>query len=113
MQAPQADQAGSRLLGPDSDTAPGVGQVPGGALVVGQAGPGDGGHRGSHTLVVDGELGGGEPVLAGPLVPVTEAEGLGQQRPFRGQPPALPGPLPGGGGLLGMPAGVANPEPPT
>ena len=112
VQAPQPDQPGPLLLGPDGDTAPGVGQVAGGPLVVGQAGAGDGGHGGGHALVVGDELGGGEAVLAGPLIPVAEAEGLGEQRPLGGQPPGLAGPLPGGG-LLGMPAGLAGPQPPA
>ena len=111
VQAAQPDQARSLLLGPDGDTAPGVGQIPGGPLVVGQAGPGDGGHGGGHALVVGDELGGREAVLAGPLIPVAEAEGLGEQRPLGRQPPGLAGPLPGGG-LLGMPAGLASPQPP-
>ena len=108
----QADQPGSLLLGPDGHTAPGVGQIPGGALVVGQAGPGDGRDGGGHALVVDDELGGREAVLAGPLIPVAEAEGLGEQGPLGGQPPGLAGPLPGGG-LLGMPVGLASPQPAT
>ena len=106
----QPDQARSLLLGPDGDAAPGVGQVAGGALVVGQAGAGDGGHGGGHALVVSDELGGREAVLAGPLIPVAKAEGLGEQGPLGRQPPRLAGPLPGGG-LLGMPAGLASPQP--
>jgi hypothetical protein len=66
VQAPQPVQARPLLLGPDSDSAPGVGQVAGGALVVGQPGAGDGGHGGGDTLVIDQELGGWEAVLAGP-----------------------------------------------
>jgi hypothetical protein len=112
VQTAQSDQARALLLGPHGDAAPGVGQVPGGALVVGQASARDGRDGGGHALVVDGELCGGEAVLAGPLIPVTQAEGLGQQRPLGGQPPALAGPLPGGG-LLGMPADMASPEPPA
>ena len=42
MQAAQPDQPRSLLLGPDADAAPSVGQIPGGPLVVSQAGPGDG-----------------------------------------------------------------------
>ena len=94
-----------------ADTAPGVGQVPGGPLVVGQASPGDGGHGGGHALVVSDELGGREAVLAGPLIPVAEPEGLGEQRPLGRQPPGLAGPLPDGG-LLGMAAGLPSAQPP-
>ena len=101
---------GALLLGPDGDTAPGVGQIPGGLLVVGQAGAGDGGHGGGHALVVSDDLGGREAVLAGPLIPVAEPEGLGEQGPLGGQPPGLAGPL-AGGGLLGMPAGLASAQP--
>ena len=82
----------------------------GGPLVVGQPGAGDGGHGGGHALVVGDELGGREAVLAGPLIPVAEPEGLGEQRPLGGQPPRLPGPLPDGG-LLGMAAGLASAQP--
>jgi hypothetical protein len=48
------------------------------ALVVGQAGAGDGGHGGGDALVVGDELGRGEAVLASPLIPVAQAEGLGK-----------------------------------
>jgi hypothetical protein len=95
------------LLGPHGHTAPGVGQVPGRLLVVGQPSPGDGRDGGGHALVVNGDLSGRVAVLAGPLVPVAEAEGLGQQRPLSGQPPGLAGPL-AGGDLLGMAAAVAG-----
>src|SRR5829696_4187381 len=97
VQPPEPDQARPLLLGPDGHAAPGVGQVAGGALVVGQASAGDGGHRGGDALVVRDELGRGEAVLAGPLIPVAEAEGLGEQGPLSGQPPSLTGPLPDGG----------------
>ena len=112
VQAPQPDQARALLLGPDADTAPGVGQIAGGALVVGQARASDGGDGGGHALVVSDELGGREAVLAGPLVPVAEPQGLGEQRPLGRQPPGLAGPLPDGG-LLGMPTGLASPQPPA
>jgi hypothetical protein len=46
VQAAQPDQARPLLLGPHSHAAPSVGQVAGGALVVSQAGAGDGGRRG-------------------------------------------------------------------
>jgi hypothetical protein len=82
VQAPQPDQPRLLLLGPDTDAAPGVGQIAGGALVVGQTSPGDGGHRRGDALVVEDELGGWEAVLAGPLVPVAEAQGLGEQGPL-------------------------------
>ena len=110
VQAAQPDQARSLLLGPDGHTAPGVGQIPGGPLVVGQASAGDGGHGGGDALVVSDELGRWEAVLAGPLVPVAEAEGLGEQRPLSRQPPSLAGVL-AGGGLLGMAAGLASAQP--
>jgi hypothetical protein len=108
MQPAQPDQAWSLLLGPNRHAGPGVSQVAGGTLVVGQAGAGDGRDGGGHALVVGDELGGGEAVLAGPLIPVAEAEGLGQQRPLGGQPAGLPGPL-SDGGLLGMAAGLESP----
>src|SRR5215211_7913837 len=108
MQAAQPDQARSLLLGSHADTAPGVGQVAGGALVVGQASPGDGRDGGGDALVVGDELGGREAVLAGPLIPIAEAEGLGEQRPLSGQPASLPGPLPSGG-LRRMPATLTSP----
>ena len=98
------------MLGPGDDAAPGVGQIGGGALVIGEAGAGDGGHRGGHALVVSDELSRREAVLAGPLIPVAETEGLSEQWPLGRQPLRLPGPLPHGG-LLAMPAGVANPQP--
>jgi hypothetical protein len=60
------------LLGPDGDAAPGISQIAGRPLVVGQAGAGDGGHRGGHAQVVRDELGRREAVLAGPLVLVAE-----------------------------------------
>ena len=72
VQAPEPDQAGSLLLGPDADTAPGVGQTPGRLLVVGQTRPGHGGHGGGHALVVSDELRWGEAMLAGPLIPIAE-----------------------------------------
>ena len=72
MQPAQPDQARSLLLGPDADAAPGVGQVAGRALVVGQAGAGDGGHGGGDALVVNGDLSGREAVLAGPLIPIAK-----------------------------------------
>ena len=53
VQAAQPDQARPLLLGPHADTAPGVSQVAGGPLVVGQASAGDGGHGGGHALVVE------------------------------------------------------------
>jgi len=81
-QAALPDQARALLLGPHADAAPGVGQGAGGPLVVGQAGTGDGRDGGGHALAVDGNLGGGEAVLAGPLVPVAEAQGLGEQGPL-------------------------------
>ena len=68
-----------------------------------QPSPSDGRDGGGDALVVHGDLGGREAVLAGPLIPVAEAEGLGQQRPLGGQPPSLAGPLPVGR-LLGMAA---------
>jgi hypothetical protein len=108
VQPPEPDQAGNLLLGPDADTAPGVGQIPSCPLVVGKPSPGDGGHGGSHALVVGDELGWREAVLAGPLIPVAEAEGLGEQGPLGGQPPRLLGVL-AGGGLVGMPAGQTSP----
>jgi hypothetical protein len=54
-------------------------------------------------LVVGEELGRREAVLAGPLIPVAEAERLGEQGPLGGQPPRLLG-VRAGGGLLGMAA---------
>ena len=68
-------------------------------------------HGGGHALVVGDELGGGEAVLAGPLIPVAEPEGLGEERPLGRQPPRLAGPLPDGG-LLRMPVGLASAQPP-
>ena len=103
MQATQPDEPWSLLLGPDGDTAPGVSQIGSGPLEVSQASAGDGGHGGGHALVVSDELGGREAVLASPLVPVAQAEGLGQQGPLGGQPTGLVGLLPCGR-LLGMPA---------
>jgi hypothetical protein len=82
VQPAQSDAARTLLLGPHGDAAPGVGQVARGPLVVDQASPGHGGHGGGHALVVGDELGRGEAVLAGPLVPVAEAEGLGEQGPL-------------------------------
>jgi hypothetical protein len=95
------------LLGPDRDAAPGVGQIPAGSLVVGQAGAGDGGHGGGHALVVSDELGCWEAVLAGPLIPVAQAEGLSEQGLLGGQSTGLVGVL-ADGGLLGMAASVAS-----
>ena len=112
MQTAQPDQAGSLLLGPDNDAAPGVSQIAGGPLVVGQAGAGDGRDGGGHALVVSDELGRREAVLTGPLIPVAQAQGLGEQRPLSGQPPGLTGPLPSGG-LLGMAAGLPGAQPPA
>ena len=40
------------MLGPDADTAPGVGQVASGPLVVSQAGTGDGGHDAALYRIV-------------------------------------------------------------
>src|SRR5512132_4600535 len=51
-------------------------------------------------------------MLAGPLVPVAQAQGLGEQRPLSGQPPGLTGPLPSGG-LLGMATGLPSAQPPA
>jgi hypothetical protein len=59
-------------------------------------------------LIVGEELGRWEAVLAGPLIPVAQAEGLGEQGPLGGQPPRLLGVL-AGGGLLGMAAGQRSP----
>jgi hypothetical protein len=112
VQPTELDQARALLLGSDGHTAPGVGQVAGGPLVVSQAGASDGGHRGRHALVVDHDLGGREAVLAGPLIPVAEAEGLGEQGPLGRHTPGLAGPL-SGGGLLGMAACLASPQPPA
>src|SRR4029450_5130062 len=81
VQATEPDQPGRLLLGPHGHTAPGVGQIPGRLVVVGSAGAGDGGHGGGDALVVYGDLGGRVTMLAGPLVPVAEAGGLGQQGP--------------------------------
>jgi hypothetical protein len=111
VQATQPDQPWPLLFGADADTAPGVGQVAGGPLVVGQPGPGDGGHSGGHALAVSDELGHREAVLAGPLVGVAQPQSLGQQRPLGRQPPGLAGPLPDGG-LLRMPASLASAESP-
>ncbi len=49
-------------------------------------------------------------MLASPLVPVAQAEGLSQQRPLGGQPPGLASPLPDGR-LLGMPESLTSPKP--
>jgi hypothetical protein len=49
-------------------------------------------------------------VLAGPLIPVAQAEGLGKQGPLGGQSTRLVGVL-ADGGLLGMAAGLASPQP--
>src|SRR4029450_6606931 len=57
VQPPDSHQAGRLLLGPDGPPAPGVGQVAGGPLVVGQPGPGDGGHGGGNALGVGLECG--------------------------------------------------------
>jgi hypothetical protein len=107
----RAEQQGPgliRLRGLHHDAAPGVGQIRGGPLVVGQAGPSDSSHAGGDALVVGDELGRWEAVLASPLIPVAEPEGLGQERPLGGQPAAVAGPITDGG-LLGMPAGQASP----
>jgi hypothetical protein len=92
----------------DGYAAPGVGQVGGGLLVVGQAGAGDGGHGGGDALVVEGEAGGGEAMLAGPAVHEAKPQGLGQQRPRRRQLAALPGAMPHGRplGMAAVPTGV-------
>jgi hypothetical protein len=58
-------------------------------------------------LVVDLKLSGREAVLAGPLVPVAEAERLREQGPLGGQSASPAGPLPSGG-LPGIAAGVAG-----
>ena len=97
------------LLGPDADTAPGVGQVASGPLIVSQTSASDGRHRGGHALVVSDELGRWEAVLAGPLIPIAKPQGLRQQRPLRRQPPGLAGSLTDGG-LLGMAAGLSERE---
>ena len=110
VQAAQPNQARALLLGPDPDTAPGIGQVAGGALVVGQAGASDGADAGGHTLVVSDELGGREAVLTGPLIPIAQPQGLSQQRPLSGQPPRLLGVL-SGGGLLGMETSLPSAQP--
>jgi hypothetical protein len=78
VQAAQPDQPWPLLLSPDSYTAPSVGQVAGGPLVVSQASPGGGRHGGGHALAVSHELGRGEAVLAGPLILVAEPQGLSQ-----------------------------------
>jgi hypothetical protein len=78
VQAAEPDQARALLLGPDADTAPGVGRIAGGPLVVGQASASDGRDGGGDALVVDHNLGGREAVLAGPLIPVAKPEGLGE-----------------------------------
>jgi hypothetical protein len=78
VQATELDPAGALLGGPDRDAPPGVSQVADDVLVVTETGAWDGGHRRGHALVVDGEVGGGEAVLAGPLVLVAEPQGLGQ-----------------------------------
>jgi hypothetical protein len=78
VESPESDQPGSLLLGPHADAAPGVGQVGGGPLVVGQAGAGDGGYGGDHALAVGDELGRREAVLASPLIPIAQPEGLGE-----------------------------------
>ena len=111
VQPPELDQPWALLLGSDGDTAPGVGQVAGGPLVVSQTSASDGRHRGGHALVVSDELGGWEAVLAGPLIPIAKPQGLRQQRPLRRQPPGLAGSLTDGG-LLGMAAGLTSPKPP-
>jgi hypothetical protein len=111
-QASELDQPGSLLGGADGHAAPGVGQGASGALVVGQTGAGNGGHRGGHALVVDGELRGGVAVLAGPLVGVAQSERLAQQRPLGRQSPTVLGAL-AGGGPLGMPAIPAGADQPA
>src|SRR5215217_5124351 len=78
VQATELDPAGALLGGPDRNAPPGVSQVADDVLVVAETGAWDGGHRRGHALVVDGEVGGGEAVLAGPLVLVAEPQGLGQ-----------------------------------
>ena len=95
------------MLGPDADTAPGVGQVASGPLVVDQPGAGDGRDGGGHALAVGDEHGGWEAVLAGPLIPVAQAEGLSEQGLLGGQSTGLLGVL-ADGGLLGMAASVAS-----
>ena len=81
-------------------------------LVVDQAGTSDGSHGGGHALIVSDELSRREAVLAGPLIPIAQPQGLSQQGPLSGQPPSLPGPLPDGG-LLGMTAGLTSPKSPA
>jgi hypothetical protein len=66
------------LFGPDAHAAPGIGQVRRGLLVVGQPGPGDRGHGRGHALVVDLKLDGREAMLAGPLIPIAQPQGLRQ-----------------------------------
>jgi hypothetical protein len=107
VQAAQPDATRPLLFSPHGDTTPGVGQVVGSALIVGQAGAGEGRDRGSHALVVGDELGRWEAMLAGPLIPVAEAKGLSEQRPLGRQPAGLAGPLPDGC-LLRMPAGLTG-----
>jgi hypothetical protein len=62
-------------------------------------------------VVVDHHLGGREAVLAGPLVPIAEAEGLGEQRPLGGQPLSEPVALTGGCslGMLAIPTSADQP----
>jgi hypothetical protein len=110
VQPAQPDQAWALLLGPHADAPPGVGQVPGGPLVVGQAGASNGRHGGGDALVVSDELGCWEPMLAGPLIPIAQPQGLGEQRPLGCQPLRLAGVL-AAGRLLGMAPSVASAQP--
>jgi hypothetical protein len=95
VQTAQADQPGAELGGPHGDAAPGVSQVRGDVLVVGQVGAGNGGHGGGHALAVDHEPGRGVGVLAGPQVGVTQAEGLREQGPVGHDPPLMAGAVTG------------------
>src|SRR5829696_4353590 len=62
--------------------------------------------------VVDHDLGRREAVLTGPLIPIAQPEGLGEQRPLSRQPSGLAGPLPDGS-LRRMHMGLASPQPPA
>ena len=123
VQAAQPDQARALLLGPDAHAAPGVGQVPGGLLVVGQAGPGDGRDRGGDALVVSDELGRPGSGAGGSTDPGSRGRGSGRAvatRPPTGGPAgSAPGRRPAGdaggpdepaaAGLSRQPARVAVP----